>query len=194
MHFSCYEKTAEVPLSSSTVPTVLHAKIRRRDKAVGLAGYAFLSGRRCKGRPGLTASGTSFRQNENPARVCLPEVLPRGAGSREPSVECLEIISCYEGSARETRRRHRGSCGNRATEAAYFDSCNAEAHSRSGSRSPCFASSIISLATAIAAGSLRSTNPSLPNAASKAADILAMSSGPNEWSCSRNGRIGTVGS
>jgi hypothetical protein len=75
-----------------------------------------------------------IRQNENPARAVLKR--SKGRGSREPSVECLEIISCYEGSARETRRRHRGSCRNRATEAAYFNSCNAEAHSRSGSRSP----------------------------------------------------------
>jgi hypothetical protein len=54
----------------------------------------------------LTASGTSFRQNENPARASQ-----RG-GVSEPSVECIEIISCYEGSACETCRRHRGSCGN----------------------------------------------------------------------------------
>jgi hypothetical protein len=45
MHFSCYEKTAEVPLSS---PTALYANIGRRGKTVDLAGYAFLSGRRCK--------------------------------------------------------------------------------------------------------------------------------------------------
>jgi hypothetical protein len=38
MHFSCYEKTAEVPLSSSTVPTALYANIRRRDKAVDWRG------------------------------------------------------------------------------------------------------------------------------------------------------------
>jgi hypothetical protein len=75
----------------------------------------------------------------------------------------------------------------------HFDSCcSANAHSRSGSRSPTFANSIISLATDIVAGSLRSTNPSLPNAASKAADIGAMSSGPNASSRSRNGRIGTA--
>src|SRR6266478_1786746 len=30
-------------------------------------------------------SGTSFRQNENPARVCLPGGPATGAGSREPS-------------------------------------------------------------------------------------------------------------
>src|SRR5262245_930854 len=64
------------------------------------------------------------------------------------------------------------------------------ADSRSGSRSPTFANSIISLATAAVARSLRSTNPSLPNVASNAADIFAMSSGPNESSRSRNGRIG----
>src|SRR5207245_867979 len=63
----------------------------------------------------------------------------------------------------------------------YFDSCcNAKADNRSGSRSPAFANSIISLATATVAGSLRSIKPSLPNAASNAADILAMSSGPNQ--------------
>jgi hypothetical protein len=38
-----------------------------------------------------------------------PPVHPNGAGSREPSVECIEIISCYEGSACETCRRDRGS-------------------------------------------------------------------------------------
>ena len=66
-------------------------------------------------------------------------------------------------------------------EVAYLDNCfNAKAHSRSGSRSPSFASSIISLATAVAAGSLRSTNPSLPKAVSKAADKRVISSGPNE--------------
>ena len=65
--------------------------------------------------------------------------------------------------------------------AAYFASrCNAKAHSRSGSRSPCFANSIISLATSCAAGWFRSADPSLPKAASNAADILARSSGPNE--------------
>jgi hypothetical protein len=43
--------------------------------------------------------------------------------------------------------------------AAYFASrCNAKAHSRSGSRWPCFAKSIISLATSCVARSLRSTN------------------------------------
>jgi hypothetical protein len=43
----------------------------------------------------------------------------------------------------------------------HFDiCCSANAHSRSGSRSPTFANSIISLATAIVAGSLRSTSPS----------------------------------
>jgi hypothetical protein len=56
--------------------------------------------------------------------------------------------------------------------------CNAKAHSRSGSRWPCFANSIISLATSCVAGSLRSTNPSLSNAASNAADNFAMSSRP----------------
>jgi hypothetical protein len=45
-------------------------------------------------------------ENENPAQAS------NGAGSREPSVECIEIISCYEGSACETCRRHRGSSGN----------------------------------------------------------------------------------
>jgi hypothetical protein len=45
---------------------------------------------------------------------------------------------------------------------------------------------------ATAFGSVRSTNPSLPNAASKVANIFTMSSGPNELSRSRNGRIGTV--
>jgi hypothetical protein len=63
---------------------------------------------------------------------------------------------------------------------AYLESCStARAHNRSGSRSPCFANSMISLATAIVAGSARSTSPSLLSAASKAADKLAMSSGPN---------------
>jgi integrase len=64
---------------------------------------------------------------------------------------------------------------------AYFASrCNAKAHSRSASRWPCFANSIISLATSCVAGSLRSTNPSLPSADSNAVDIFSMSSGPNE--------------
>jgi hypothetical protein len=63
----------------------------------------------------------------------------------------------------------------------YFDNCcNANAHSRAGSRSPAFANSIISLATAMVPGSLRSTTPSLRKAASNAADVFAMSSGPNE--------------
>jgi hypothetical protein len=54
--------------------------------------------------------------------------------------------------------------------AAYFASrCNAKAHSRSGSRWPCFANSIMSLATSCVAGSLRSTNLSLVTAASNAA-------------------------
>ena len=48
------------------------------------------------------------------------------------------------------------------------------------SRSPSLASPIITLAIAIVARSLRSINPSWPKAASNAADMLAMSSGPNE--------------
>jgi hypothetical protein len=44
---------------------------------------------------------------------------------------------------------------------------------------------IITLAIAIVARSLRSINPSWLKAASNAADMLAMSSGPNEWSSSR---------
>ena len=53
------------------------------------------------------------------------------------------------------------------TEAAYFDNrFNAESHSRSGSRSPAFASSMISLASVRVVGSLRSTNPSFAKAAS----------------------------
>jgi hypothetical protein len=64
---------------------------------------------------------------------------------------------------------------------AYLESsCTARAHNCEGSRSLCLANSIISLATAIVAGSLRSTNPSLRNAASNAADNFAMSSGANE--------------
>jgi len=46
---------------------------------------------------------------------------------------------------------------------AYLDSCcTARAHNRSGSRSPCFANSIISLATSAARGSVRSVNRSCP--------------------------------
>jgi hypothetical protein len=62
MYFSCYEKTAEVPLSSSTVPTALYANIGRRDKAVDLAGYAFLSGRRCKWTRVLDRKSKELRQ------------------------------------------------------------------------------------------------------------------------------------
>ncbi len=48
-------------------------------------------------------------------------------------------------------------------EVAYLDNFfNTKAYSRSGSRSPSFASSMISLATAVVAGSLRATSPSLP--------------------------------
>jgi hypothetical protein len=44
--------------------------------------------------------------------------------------------------------------------AAYFASrCSAKAHNHSGSRWPCFANSIVSLATSCVAGSLRSTKP-----------------------------------
>jgi hypothetical protein len=65
--------------------------------------------------------------------------------------------------------------------AAYFDiRFNAKAHSLPASRSPSLASPIITLAIAIVARSLRSINPSWPKAASNAADMLAMSSGPNE--------------
>jgi hypothetical protein len=61
--------------------------------------------------------------------------------------------------------------------AAYFDiRFNARAHSLSGSCSPSVASPIISLAIAIVARSLRSINPSCLRR-SKAADMLAMSSG-----------------
>jgi hypothetical protein len=42
----------------------------------------------------------------------------------------------------------------------------------SGSRSPTFANSIISLATAIVAGSLRSTNPSLPQCGGHRCDVF----------------------
>jgi hypothetical protein len=62
---------------------------------------------------------------------------------------------------------------------AFLDNCStARAHSRSELRSPRFASSMISLATAIVAGAVRSTSPSLLSTASKAADKPAMSSGP----------------
>ena len=65
--------------------------------------------------------------------------------------------------------------------AAYFDKhLNAESHSRSGSRSPAFASSMISLASVRVVGSLRSTNPSFAKAASNAVVKPAMSSGPNQ--------------
>jgi hypothetical protein len=40
----------------------------------------------------LTASGTSFRQNENPARVCLPEVLPRGRGLGNPPSSASKLF------------------------------------------------------------------------------------------------------
>jgi hypothetical protein len=54
-------------------------------------------------------------------------------------------------------------------EAAYFNKrFNADSHSRSGSRSPAFASSMISSASVAIVGSLRSTNPSFPKAASNA--------------------------
>jgi hypothetical protein len=49
-----------------------------------------------------------------------------------------------------------------------------------GSRSPAFASSMISLATVTVVGSLRSTNPSFPKAASNAVVKAATSSGPNQ--------------
>jgi len=66
-------------------------------------------------------------------------------------------------------------------EAAYFDKrFNAESHSRSGSRSPVFASSMISLASVTVVGSVRSTNPSFPKAASNAVVKAATSSGPNQ--------------
>jgi hypothetical protein len=57
---------------------------------------------------------------------------------------------------------------------------NAKAHSLPASRSPSLASPIITLAIGIVARSLRSINPSWPKAASNAADMLAMSSGPKE--------------
>src|SRR5436309_15293258 len=52
----------------------------------------------------------------------------------------------------------------------------------------------ISLATAIAAGSCRSTNSSLRSAASNAAVSAAISAGPNRGPCSalRIARIGTI--
>jgi hypothetical protein len=56
-----------------------------------------------------------------------------------------------------------GALGRFKTESAYFDkSFNAEAHNRSGSRSPAFASSMISLASVRVVGSLRSTIRALP--------------------------------
>jgi hypothetical protein len=61
--------------------------------------------RPCAGRC-IRFRRTDRPKNENPARASQ-----RG-GVSEPSVECIEIISCYEGSACETCRRHRGSCGN----------------------------------------------------------------------------------
>jgi hypothetical protein len=49
-----------------------------------------------------------LRQNENPAGLCEGA----RAGSREPSVECRTNYCCYEGSARKTRKRARGSSRN----------------------------------------------------------------------------------
>jgi hypothetical protein len=64
---------------------------------------------------------------------------------------------------------------------------------RDGSRSPFLAKTIISFATATAAGSLRSTSPSLLNAASNAVVKVSTSSGSNTppWSVSKILRIGT---
>jgi hypothetical protein len=105
-----YTLTEDGP-PSACVPMPMPARPRgeccARRKAPSRSGTRSPTREKCRPRwaCGLTASGTSFRQNENPARVCLPEVLPRGR-----AVECIEII--YEGSACETCRRDRGSSGN----------------------------------------------------------------------------------
>jgi hypothetical protein len=103
-----------------------------------------------------------------------PEGIKRlkGRGLSGPPVECLREVILWE-SAWETRPARQSSFR------AYLDiCCTARAHNRSGSRSPCFANSIITLATSTDSGSVRSVNPSLPNAASNAADIFALKEKP----------------
>src|SRR5207249_6542906 len=71
---------------------------------------------------------------------------------------------------------------------------NASSRKRSGSRSPPFASSIISFATAIARGSLRSVSFNARSVSSYAATRIFTSSGLKAPSYSRRKRIGTAGS
>src|SRR3984893_4219914 len=67
----------------------------------------------------------------------------------------------------------------------------ARSRSRLGSRSPRCASSIISFATSCAAGTVRSTRPSVCNASSNALDRTLMSSGPKCCWSLRSCCIGT---
>jgi hypothetical protein len=70
----------------------------------------------------------------------------------------------------------------------------ARSHNFWGSRSPSWASPMISFATVSVMGSLRSTNPSLRSAASYPPTKLGMSSGSNTepYFCSMISRIGTA--
>jgi hypothetical protein len=122
--------------------------------------------------PRLSAPYSAPSEQTSKARLGSPHK-GRPNMSRRIRKPRLTSGSIHEGT------RARGSSGERR--AVYFDTCcTARAHNRSGSHSPCFANSIINLATSAVSGSVRSVNRSLPNVASNAADNFAMSSGPNE--------------
>ncbi len=102
------------------------------------------------------------------------------------------VIAVTAGAARQPRLCARGIVIERL--GLQRDLALRDVQSRDGSRSPFLAAITISLATAMAAGSWRSTNSSLRSAASNAAVSAAISAGPNRGSCSasRIARIGTI--
>jgi hypothetical protein len=97
-------------------------------------------------------------------------------GFRQKKESWRNQSECH--AATRPRGVSKGAASGSSGATAYFRyRCNIKAHSRSGSRSPVFANSIIGLATSVVTGPVRSTNPSLPRADGGGHDRLTNAAG-----------------